>query len=151
VNAIHGYGWLAQWQIEAVDERQIVILHGYRASTGRFWAMMPDTVEYGEWRSGVRSKGAIFGLVSLIQKAGLGLAAAALGELLARAGYRANVAQSRETLVALKQIMVLAPALLACAVGAVIAFYPLDARKHDRPVLALTRRRNRRQRSDDTL
>jgi glycoside/pentoside/hexuronide:cation symporter, GPH family len=148
-------GYIALW-FAPPDIRivlPILLLLGLGAGAGYigFWAMMPDTVEFGEWRSGVRSEGAIFGLVSLIQKAGLGLAAAALGELLALAGYQANVAQTQETLIALKQIMVLAPAVLACAVAAVIAFYPLDARKHDRLVRALTRRKNQDRLSDNRV
>ena len=31
-----------------------------------FWSMLPDTVEYGQWRSGVRDDGIVFGLSQLI-------------------------------------------------------------------------------------
>jgi glycoside/pentoside/hexuronide:cation symporter, GPH family len=109
-----------------------------------FWGMMPDTVEYGEWRSGTRAEGAVFGLVSLIQKAGLGVAAAVLGEALAMIGYRANLDQSEATLAAMKQIMIIAPAILACGVALVITFYPLDAETHGRLVRALAWRKKRR-------
>ena len=37
-----------------------------------FWSMLPDTVEYGQWRSGVRDDGIVFGLSQLISKAGSG-------------------------------------------------------------------------------
>lgn len=108
-----------------------------------FWAMMPDTVEYGEWRSGVRSEGAVFGIVSLIQKASLGLAAAALGQMLEAAGYTANTAQSPDTLWRIKAIMVILPALCATAAAIAIAFYPLGPSLHARLVRALDRRRGR--------
>jgi GPH family glycoside/pentoside/hexuronide:cation symporter len=117
---------------------------GAGASYIGFWAMMPDTVEYGEWRSGVRAEGAIFGLVSLVQKAGLGLAAAALGELLGAIGYRANVAQRPETLASMKLVMVAAPAVLGLAVASIIAFYPLDRRTHARMVRVAAWRNSRR-------
>jgi GPH family glycoside/pentoside/hexuronide:cation symporter len=117
---------------------------GAGASYIGFWAMMPDTVEYGEWRSGVRAEGAIFGLVSLVQKAGLGLAAAALGELLGAIGYRANVAQRPETLASMKLVMVAAPAVLGLAVASIIAFYPLDGRTHARMVRVAAWRNSRR-------
>ncbi len=141
-------GYVGLWLAppEAMIVLPILAILGVGAGAGYigFWAMMPDTVEFGEWRSGIRSEGAIFGLVSFIQKAGLGLAAALLGEALSMAGYRANVAQSQATLDALKQIMVVVPAVLACAVATVIVFYPIDARKHNGLVRALSRRNSRK-------
>ena len=97
-----------------------------------FWSMMPDTVEYGEFRTGIRSEGAVFGFVSLIQKAALGLAAAALGELLGFFGYRANQPQSAQTLEALRAIMLVGGGTFALVGVAVISFYPLHARLHKR-------------------
>jgi GPH family glycoside/pentoside/hexuronide:cation symporter len=123
----------------------ILPLLGFGAGAGYigFWAMMPDTVEYGEFRSGVRAEGAIFGLVSLIQKAGLGLAAAALGEMLSFVGYRANVEQSAATLLSLKLLMVAVPTALAAAVALIIYHYPLDQRTHGRMVRVLARKAGR--------
>ena len=132
--------WIAPPTVSAVLPVLVVLGLGAGAGYIGFWSMMPDTVEYGEWRSGIRAEGAIFGLVSLIQKAGLGLAAAVLGELLAAIGYRANTAQTPETLAAMKTIMVGAPALIGIVVAGVISFYPLDRKLHDRLVRALHRR-----------
>jgi GPH family glycoside/pentoside/hexuronide:cation symporter len=124
----------------------LLALLGFGAGAGylSFWAMMPDTVEYGEWRSGVRAEGAIFGLVSLVQKASLGLAAGVLGELLGGVGYRANQAQTPETLAGMKLIMIALPAGFALVAIACIAFYPLDQKTHGRLVRVLDRRRARR-------
>ncbi len=146
--AISLIGYLLLWNAPAAPGTVLPVLAllGVGAGAGYigFWAMMPDTVEYGEYRSGIRAEGAIFGLVSLIQKAGLGLAAAMLGETMAMIGYRANIAQSVETLDAIKAIMVIAPAALSICVGAVIAFYPLDRRMHARLVRATDWRKARR-------
>lgn len=109
-----------------------------------FWSMMPDTVEYGELRSGIRSEGAIFGIVSLIQKSALGLAAGALGEALARTGYRPNAVQSPETLAALKTLMIAAPFVCGVLMIVSISFYPIDARLHARIVRILSARRRSR-------
>jgi glycoside/pentoside/hexuronide:cation symporter, GPH family len=106
-----------------------------------FWAMMPDTVEYGEWRSGIRSEGAIFGFVSLIQKGALGLAAAGLGEVLESIGYIANQAQSPQTLDELKLIMLAFPAAMALGAGIAISFYPITPKLHERLVRAINWRR----------
>jgi glycoside/pentoside/hexuronide:cation symporter, GPH family len=107
------------------------------------WAMMPDTVEYGEFRTGTRAEGAVFGFVSLVQKASLGLAAGALGEALTMIGYRANAAQTPETLAQMKAVMLGVPALFYAAGALIILFYPLDARTHGRLVRILQRRRGK--------
>lgn len=121
----------------------IMMLLGMGGGAGYlgFWAMMPDTVEYGEWRSGIRSEGAIFGFVSLIQKSALGLAAAALGEVLEAIGYVANQAQTLETLAGLKIIMLFVPACFAAAAAATIFFYPITPRLHERMVRAINWRK----------
>lgn len=122
---------------------------GSGASYIGFWAAIPDTVEYGDWRSGVRSEGAIFGIVSLVQKAGLGLAAAALGELLSLAGYRANTAQTPETLASMKLILLGMPLLFNTLTLTAVFLYPLDHRLHGRLRRALSRRDARSSRDID--
>ena len=109
-----------------------VIGFGAGASYLGFWSMMPDTVEFGEWTSGIRSEGAIFGFVSLIQKGALGLAAAMLGELLSAIGYRANQPQTAETLEMMRLIMILGAGSLAVIAAFSISFYPIDRRMHAR-------------------
>ena len=74
----------------------------------------------------------MFGFVSLIQKAALGLAAAMLGELLGLFGYRANQVQSAPTLDALRAIMLIGGGTFALIAVSVIAFYPLHAQLHAR-------------------
>lgn len=140
-----GFGllWFAPAEPRAV--LSVLPLLGVGAGAGYlgFWSMMPDTVEYGEWRSGVRAEGAIFGLVSLLQKGGLGLAAAGLGELLTVIGYQPNLAQTPETLSAMRVVMIASPAVLSLAAAAAIAFYGIDHRQHGRMVRALDRRRSK--------
>jgi GPH family glycoside/pentoside/hexuronide:cation symporter len=105
---------------------------GAGASYLGFWAMMPDTVEYGQVKTRIRSEGGVFGVVSLIQKGALGLAAGALGEMLSLIGYRANALQSQETLEAMRVIMIPGAAGMAALAAMIIAFYPIDQRTHDR-------------------
>jgi GPH family glycoside/pentoside/hexuronide:cation symporter len=109
-----------------------------------FWAMMPDTVEYGELRSGIRSEGGIFGIVSLIQKASLGLAAAGLGEVLELVGYRANEVQSAATIDGMRLVMIAGPACLAAAAALTISLYPIGPELHTRLVRALVWKRARK-------
>ena len=140
--ALIGYAllWRAADSPTAIMLPLALIGFGVGASYLGFWAMMPDTVEYGQYKTGIRSEGGVFGVVSLIQKTALGLAAALLGELLSLAGYRANMAQSADTLQAMKLIMIGGAAALVSIAAIVIAFYPIDARLHARLRKAIDRR-----------
>lgn len=106
-----------------------------------FWSMLPDTVEYGEWQTGSRTEGAIFGFMILSQKIALGVGTGMIGVLLDVIGYRANTAQTPETLDGLVQIYTLGPAALFAAAAAIIFFYPIDRVTHERLVRDIAARR----------
>ena len=108
------------------------------------WSTLPDTVELGEWRSGVRTESTLFGAMQLMLKVGSGLGAAMLGFMLDGIGFQANVDQTPETMAGIKVIMTLLPAGLGVAGLVLIYFYPLDQRTHARLVRALAWRRKRR-------
>lgn len=123
-----------------------IIGFGAGATYLGFWSMMPDTVEFGEWTSGIRSEGAVFGFVSLIQKAALGLAAALLGEVLSAIGYRANASQTPETLEMMRFVMIVSAGSLAVTAAVAISFYPIDRTMHARlqKAILIRKRRNLR-------
>lgn len=75
-----------------------------------FCSMIPDTVEYGEWRTGARSEGSIFGVVSLAQKVALGVAVGAVGVALNLIGYQPNLPQTETAITGLHAMVSLAPA-----------------------------------------
>lgn len=54
------------------------------------WGMLPDTVEYGEYKTGKRSSGIIFSFFSFMQKAAMALAAFVAMTVLSLCGYEAN-------------------------------------------------------------
>ncbi len=120
----------------------ILLLCGAGASAFplTFWSMLPDTVEYGEWKSGVRAESFVFGLVSLAQKVALGVAVGVLGFLLDAIGFEANVAQGADTLAGIRFIMTWLPILGILLAAAVIWFYRLDALTHSRIVAELKAR-----------
>ncbi|TWB27841.1 MFS transporter [Nitrospirillum bahiense] len=99
-----------------------------------FWAMLPDLVDYNEWRFGRRDEAKIFGVASLAQKVALGLAGALLGWLLSAIGFVPNATQSAETLSGLRLLMSLLPCGLFVATLALMAGYPLDGALHRRIV-----------------
>lgn len=103
--------------------------------------MLPDTVEYGEWRSGVRVESFAFGLGTLAQKAALGLGAGALGLLLTQIGYVANAEQSPATLEGLKNIMFWFPLAGHLLAMLLMYFYPIHGDLHARIVAEIAARR----------
>lgn len=94
------------------------------------WSMLPDTVEWGEVKLGVRHEAKAFGFSAFAQKAALGLNALIVGVMLEVIGYVPNQAQTPETLTGITAIMTLVP--LAGVIIAVITMwrYPIDAKKH---------------------
>lgn len=54
------------------------------------WGMVPDTVEYGQWKSGLRSEGIPIAFFSFSQKLGMALAGALAAWVLSMTGYVAN-------------------------------------------------------------
>jgi GPH family glycoside/pentoside/hexuronide:cation symporter len=99
-----------------------------------FWSIVPDTVEYGEWRSGVRAEGFIFGFVTLIQKVALGVSSAFVGGFLAWIGYVANQPQTPQALSGLKALLTIVAVLGLGASCVVIYFYRLSAESHSQLV-----------------
>ena len=129
--------------------REASALYGYivvyaigSASIGiNFWSIVPDTVEYGEWRTGVRAEAFVFGFVTLIQKIALGVSSAFLGAYLGWAGYVANQPQAPETAQAIKLMITLVAAGGLLASALVMHFYRLDAPAHARLVQEIAARK----------
>ncbi len=96
-----------------------------------FWSMLPDTVEYGEWKTGNRAEAKVFGFATFAQKAAVGINALLLGLLLDLSGFRANRDQAPDTLFAMEAIMVGIPFLGAMTIALIARSYRLDKRLHD--------------------
>lgn len=104
-----------------------------------FWAMLPNTIEYGERRTGLRAEGMVFGMAALLQRVAIGLATLILGFGFGSAGYIANAEQDARTLAAMRWTMAGAPLaflLLSCA-G--MALNPLGRGAHAKLVRMMRR------------
>lgn len=104
------------------------------------WATIPDTVEFGEWKTGVRAESVLFGAVSFAQKLSLGVAVGVVGMLLDAIGYRANEVQSPETLEGLRALISIVPMCFAILCVLLIANYRLDRKRHSEIVAEIARR-----------
>ncbi|CAI8214974.1 MAG: putative symporter YjmB [Alphaproteobacteria bacterium] len=108
----------------------IAISFGAGAFAITFWGMLPDTVEYGEWKTGYRVESMVFGFATFAQKSAVALSALILGVLLDVIGYQAGVEQSEATLSGLRMIIVFVPLAGVVASVACIYFYPLSPQRH---------------------
>ena len=85
------------------------------------FAMLGSVVDFGEWKTGVRSAGFLTAVgSSFCVKAGCGIGAAIPGAILAYFGYVANAEQSAESLAGISFAFIWLPVILF-----VIALIPL--------------------------
>ena len=119
----------------------LAIMFGFGIAGGAyylsFWSMLPDTVEYGQFRSGVRDEGVVFGINQLALKAATGLGIGLLGVMLEAFGYVANQAQTPEALTGIRFITLVLPLLFGLLSAGTIIFYPIDFNLHRRLVRVL--------------
>ena len=114
----------------AVILNYIAISFGAGAFAITFWGMLPDTVEYGEWKTGHRVESMVFGFATFAQKSAVALSALILGVLLDVIGYQAGAEQSEATLSGLRMIIVFVPLAGVVSSVACIYFYPLSPQRH---------------------
>ena len=77
------------------------------------WALVSDTVEYGEWRTGVRSEGTVYTGFTFFRKVSQALAGFFPGLMLTQIGYVPNVVQSARTVEGLRELIFIWPCALA--------------------------------------
>ena len=90
-----------------------------------FWAMLPNTIEYGERETGLHVEGAVFGMAALLQRVAIGIATAILGWSFWSVGYVANVRQSTETLGGMRHTVALVPLIFLALSCVAMALNPL--------------------------
>jgi len=94
------------------------------------WSMIPDTVEYSQWKTGLRREGILYGCFWVSFKIGAALAGFIAGQSLTLANYVPNIAQSEGTLLAIKLLITVVPLIFILATMALISFYPINAVMH---------------------
>lgn len=106
-----------------------------------FWSMLPDTIEYGEWKSGIRTESSLYGFMTFAQKGAIAIAALALGIALTKIGFEPNQVQTEETLIGLKFLMSWIPLAGVCFSFVLVYFYPIDKAFHEKLIQDLQERR----------
>ena len=95
------------------------------------WSFIPDTVEYGQLKSGQRSEGLVFGSVLVVQKVTGGLMGVLVTQVLAAIGYNSeNVQQGAEVGHGLIVFLSICPAIMLGLSVIPICLLPLNRHIH---------------------
>ena len=97
-----------------------------------FWSMLPDTIEYGEWRTGIRTESSLYGFMTFAQKGAIAIAIAILGTVLTKIGFEPNEEQTAQTLSDLKSLMSIIPLIGVFISFVLVYFYPIDKKFHQK-------------------
>ena len=104
------------------------------------WAMLADTVEQGEVRTGVRAEGVVFSTASFFQKLAKAVAGSGIAAMLAWFGFVANQEQSQDTIAGLLFMIAVCPLLFNALLFLVSLAHRLDRNRHAEIVRDLTER-----------
>ena len=95
------------------------------------WALIADTVEYGEWKTGVRVQGINYALLAATRKLGMGFGGGLVAFALAWGGYSSSAReQGASALTAIRAAAGLLPAALVLAAVVIMYWYRLTDQKH---------------------
>jgi GPH family glycoside/pentoside/hexuronide:cation symporter len=100
---------------------------GLSASAAVSYVMIADVIDYGEWKSGIRTDGLTYSASSFGIKVGTGLGAASLGWALAFGNFdAASAVQGQATLNAILAVFIILPIILNVLCMLVLSQYKLD-------------------------
>ena len=121
------------YEIDTLSELLFLVAFiGFGSGAGGilFWSMLPDTIEYGEVHTGIRSESSLYGFMTFAQKGSIAFAIIILGMVLDTIGFQANEVQAESTITNMKLIMTLIPSVGIATSLVIIYFYPIDVKMH---------------------
>jgi GPH family glycoside/pentoside/hexuronide:cation symporter len=134
--AVSFVGYAAFWFTDSRDPAVnaallALIAVGNAAYLMLVWAMLPDTVEYTQAKTGERHDGKVFGVASFSRQLALGTNGFLLGWLLQAVGYvEKSKTQTPEAIEGLKAIMTFVPVVGLLLSAVIVWGYRLDRRTH---------------------
>ncbi len=108
-------------------KRNVVKDVGSAALTGTLFAMVADTIEYGQWKTGKRVEGMLYSSTTFGAKIGAGVGMAVSMGILGAAGYVGTAAvQTESAMSAITGLYLYAPIPFMIALPILYYFYKLD-------------------------
>lgn len=101
---------------------------GFCGIGATMFALLADTIDYGEWRTGLRIEGILFSAGTLGQTLGMGLGTASVGWILGAAGFVSggSTQQPEAVIKTIEFLFIFFPLFLAALNLVLLWFYKLD-------------------------
>lgn len=109
------------------------------------YAIVPDCVEYGEWKTGIRNDGFQYAFVSLGNKFGMAIGTSALAGVLSSLGFVANQAQDAAVQSAIHHAFSTIPGVLWLLTAAVLCFYQINKRSYHNIISELSKKKGEKE------
>lgn len=107
------------------------------------YAIIPDCVEYGEWKTGLRNDGFQYAFISLGNKVGMAVGTSLLAAALGVCGYVANQQQNPVVLGIIEHSFTTIPGILWGITAVVLFFYRLNKKNYNRIVSEIRQRKEK--------
>jgi Na+/melibiose symporter-like transporter len=105
------------------------------------YAIVPDCVEYGEWKTGIRNDGFQYAFVSLGNKLGMAIGTASLAGVLGALGFTANQSQDAGVRAVIHHAFSTIPGILWIITAIVLFFYQINKNSYNRIIAELSSRK----------
>ena len=106
------------------------------------YAIVPDCVEYGEWKTGIRNDGFQYAFVSLGNKVGMAVGTSTLAAVLGMLGFEANQVQSEAVQNVIHHAFSTIPGVLWIVTAVVLFFYQINKNSYNRIIAELAARKD---------
>lgn len=103
------------------------------------WSIVADTIEYSQWKTGIRPEGALYGYFTFVFKVGAALSGFIMGMVLQAFRYVPNVEQSATSLEGIRLLLSFIPAALFAVGVVLLSRYGIDKDTHARYVDEINR------------
>lgn len=105
------------------------------------YAIIPDCVEYGEWKTGIRNDGFQYSFISLGNKIGMALGTSLLALALGSAGYVSNAIQNEQVVSIMRHCFSTIPGVLWIVTAVCLTFYRLNRKQYHHIIGELQQRK----------
>jgi glucuronide carrier protein len=119
----------------------VLSLMGVLAVSIVVWALEADTVEYGEWKTGVRTEGITYALFSFTRKTGQAVGGALAAYALALGGYKSGAVQTADAIFGIQLAAGALPAIMTILAVLVMWKYQLTDKMHAQILTEIRARR----------
>lgn len=116
---------------------------GYACVMGVQFAIIGDSVEYGEWKTGVRSEGLVFSAQSFGCKVGMGLGNVLIGALLSWGNYDGELPVQPDSAIAVIKILYIGMPIIVAVLQMLLMIPYTIEKEYDQMNRELAERKNR--------